>query len=208
MKGLLYKDFLMVWKYCKVYLLIIVGFLMGSMGIGQNTFYIVYPSIMSSMIPMTLVAYDEQSKWNLTSLAMPCSRAQLVSVKYLMGLLTGLGVVLATAVIQAIRLNLEGSFLLDTWLGIVCLVFVVSCVTPALSLPLIFKLGAEKGRIYHTVVTALICCGAVLLSFGFPEMFQRAAASGGSLVPMSLATIAIYAFSWWLSIRFYEKREF
>lgn len=208
MWGLLYKDFVMVWKYCKVYLLIIIGFLMGSMGVGQNTFYIIYPSIMSSMIPMTLVAYDEQSKWNLTSLAMPYSRAQLVSIKYLMGLLTGLGVVLATAAIQAIRLHLDGSFQLDAWLGIVCMVLAVNCVTPALSLPLIFKLGAERGRIYHAVVTALICCGAVLLSFGFPELFQRTASSNGSLVPMCLAAVTIYALSWWLSIRFYEKREF
>lgn len=208
MKGLILKDLIMTWKYCKAFLLLIVMFLTVSAFSNDTMFYILYPSIMASMIPMTLQAYDERSKWELNALTMPYSRAQLVSVKFVIGLFAGVLVVIATAILQALRMFLTDSFQWDSWLSIVTLVFALSCIAPALSLPCIFKLGSEKGRIYHSVITGVICGGSVLLTFGFPELTTQALSASSPLPILCLVAIAIYGLSWWLSIRFYEKREF
>lgn len=89
MKGLLLKDFYMTAKYCRSFLLIVVVFLAVSFFGKDNVFFILYPVLISSMIPVTLMSYDEHDKWNVYSLTLPYTRGQLVSAKYLTGLIFG-----------------------------------------------------------------------------------------------------------------------
>ena len=58
MKGLILKELYMVKSYCKMHLLLLLGF--GVLGIldGENAFFLLYPAVMAGTIPMTLLAYD------------------------------------------------------------------------------------------------------------------------------------------------------
>ena len=74
MKGLLLKDAYMAAKYCRAYLLIVAVFLIAAPFSGDNLFLMMYPCILASMVPVNLLAYDAQSKWEQYAGTLPCSR--------------------------------------------------------------------------------------------------------------------------------------
>ncbi|MBQ8834309.1 MAG: ABC-2 transporter permease [Oscillospiraceae bacterium] len=207
MRGLLLKDLYMAWKYCKLYLLMVVGFLMIAAGGHSNSFFLIYPSIMSGLIPMSLLAYDEQHKWDQYSLTLPYTRVQLVSVKFLVGLALCFVVVISSALVLAIRMLTANEFSWNIWIVWVGSVLCSCLLGPSLCLPFMFKLGAEKGRIFYSISLGLLCAICVLLTLNLPT--GTGITDLAAVIPLAcLVSIAIFALSWWLSIRFYEKREF
>ena len=89
MKGLLLKDFYMMLKYCRSYLLIAVVFFAMSFMSTENLIFIFYPCVISAMLPVTLLSIDERSRWLPYAATLPVTRAQIVSEKYLFGLIAG-----------------------------------------------------------------------------------------------------------------------
>ena len=79
MKGLLLKDFYMLIYYGKVFLLLMLVFLVAGTAIEQNTVFLFFPCLFAGILPMTLQAYDERSGWCHFSGTLPYTRAQLVS---------------------------------------------------------------------------------------------------------------------------------
>ena len=77
----------------------------------------------------------------------------------------------------------------------------ISLLSSALVMPPIFKFGAQKGRIVFIGVIGIFCGLAAILDM--PDLSGLSLPIG--LLPI-LATV-IFAASWLLSIRFYEKRE-
>ena len=61
MKGLLLKDWYMMKKYCRAYLLIAVVFIAVSLGNEDNMFFVFYPCLLCGMIPVNLLGYDERN---------------------------------------------------------------------------------------------------------------------------------------------------
>lgn len=104
MKGLLLKDWYMMKKYCMAYLLITVVFLAVSC-VSDNIFFTFYPCLLCGMIPINLLSYDERSGWIQYSGALPYTKKQIVSSKYLVGLFSTLAVMAITVVVQAIQMN-------------------------------------------------------------------------------------------------------
>jgi len=212
MKGLLLKDFYQVAKYCRSYLLICLVFLGISLfASDNNAFFTVYPCLLASMIPVNLISYDAASRWEVMSLSLPYSRSQLVSVKYLMGLICEMGVLLLTVLFQGLKMASVGVFSAAEVgeLGITLLT--VSLLLPALMLPLIFKLGVEKGRVFYLAGVGMLMA---VLGIGYTQIAETGIRFHFSMSPMvqavalPLLSIALYILSWRLSIRFYEKRDF
>ena len=83
---------------------------------------------------------------------------------------------------------------------------VLTCLCPAILLPFTFKYGVEKGRFAY-YITIGICCGvgAFLVSAGFE--IPTVTNSFWLLGAVAGVSILLYALSWRLSIRFYQKRE-
>ena len=207
MKGLLLKDFYMARKYCRSYLLIAAIFLAVSLAGKENMFLVFYPCLLCGMIPVNLLAYDERSRWLQYSAVLPYTRAQLVSAKYLIGLLAQLAVLLATGIVQAVRMHLNGSFRPDDYIILMLLVLIISTVTSSISLPFMFRLGVEKGRIAYLVMIATVCAASVAASSLYSANLQAEIPLNGILPSLSAAGIGIYALSWYLSVVFYRKRD-
>ncbi len=207
MKGLLLKDLYMIRKYCRSYMLIIVVFILVSVASDQNFFFIFYPCLMSGMIPVTLLGYDERSKWSLYCGTLPYTKAQIVSGKYLVGLFAQLAVIILATLAQAVRMYLQGTFDARGYLALMELVLILSCFSASISLPFIFKYGVEKGRIAYYIMIGVVCGGSVAAT-GVFETMQTVEFSAGTVMPvLCVAAVAVYALSWYLSIVFYEKRE-
>ena len=204
MIGLLRKDLYMAWAYCKTFILILAAFIaVGLMG-EENSFFILYPMIIGMMLPVSLISYDERFKWHLCCDAMPVSRAMVVSSKYILTLLTVLLVLILTMLAQWFRLSRLGTP--ERIWELPELLLPMGLVGPAILLPVIFRLGVEKGRLFYFVLVGVVCAAAVIFSSGQNPVNPTAqvALPGWVLIPVSLG---IFLLSWPLSIALYKKRE-
>lgn len=208
MKGLLLKDAYMAAKYCRAYLLIVAVFLIAAPFSGDNLFLMMYPCILASMVPVNLLAYDAQSKWEQYAGTLPCSRAQLVSAKYLIGLFASCGVLVLIALVQGIRMAV-GSIPVQALGSLMAMSLISSFVVPAITLPLIFRFGPEKGRILYMVVVGIACgISAVVSITQSPTLFSREISTELPVLGLiCLAAAVVYGASWYLSILFYKMRE-
>lgn len=206
MKGLLLKDFYLSWRYCRAFLVIVAVFLAVSFVGEDNVFFMIYPIMIASVIPMTLVSYDEHDKWTSYSGTLPYTRTQLVSSKYLVGLCFGTVAFLVSMAATTVRMLTGEGFVLEQFAMVGTALVALGCIGPAVILPYVFKYGAEKGRIaFYITIGLFTAVATVLAGMGFQVLVI-----GSGLWPLAAVagvSILLYALSWWLSIRFYQKRE-
>ncbi len=203
MKGLLLKDTYMTVRLCRMFLLLDVVFLGVWMFGNGDLFFLTYPCLLTTMVPMTLISYDEREKWDVFAATLPYSRAQIVSCKYLIGLCLSVLILAVAAVGQIFRRTPGGTAEFLTMLP----VLLSACLlAPAVLYPFVFRFGAEKGRVVYYVVIAVVCGGSVVLQ-NTEVASLLGSLSAGSLSAGMLIAAAVYAVSWLLSIRLYAKRE-
>lgn len=207
MKGLLLKDWYLTKKYCKSYLFLFALFIGASVWGDDTFFFIYYPCLLSGMIPVTLLSYDEQSKWSQYCGALPYTKAQIVSGKYLVGLIAQLAVIALAAIAQGVRTCISGGFDGQSYVMLLVLLLTMSCFSGSISLPFMFKCGVEKGRIAYYIMIGVICAASVVGSRAFEKMGITRFSPSKVLLTLCLAAFAFYALSWYLSIVFYRKRE-
>lgn len=207
MKGLLLKDWYMMKKYYRAYLVIAAIFIAVSFISNDNMFFVFYPCVLCGVIPVNLLSYDERSRWIQYSGTLPYTKKQIVSAKYLIGLLTQITMAVVIGIAQVIKMSINGNLIFNDFILLMLLILTISAVTSSLTLPFIFKLGIEKGRIAYYIMVGLACgAGGLVLSL-----------SGGQLgieiqtntlyILISIVGIAAYILSWYLSVVFYSKRE-
>ena len=199
MKALLLKEFYVASRTCRSVLLVIAVFFALSFFGRNSQFFFLYPLTMVGMIPVTLLSYDERDGWDKYSLTLPCTRAQLVSAKYLIGLIFGGVVFLLVELLLLIGLSMGGNF---DFLSMSSALLLMGLLGPSILMPFVFKFGSEKGRIaYYFVLALLFAVIAFLIGMGFYEYLN-----GFSWLVIG-AAVLLYLGSWRLSILFYEKRE-
>ena len=209
MKGLLLKDFYMMAKYCRTYLLIGIVFIAVSFAgaDSQNMFFVFYPCLLCGMIPVNLLAYDERSRWLEYSGTLPYTKAQLVSAKYLLGMIVQGAMLLAVGIAQGVRMQLAGSFQWGEYALMMASIFAMATITSSISLPFMFRWGVEKGRIAYYCMIGFVCAAGYLGSVFFTEGSKLAVNGGLLLAVLILLGAAVYAASWLASIAMYRKRE-
>ncbi len=207
MKGLLLKDLYMAMKYCRAFLLISVIFIAISFVGNNNLFLIFYPCMLCGIFPVTLLGYDERSGWLQYSETMPYTRAQIVSGKYLIGLFAQIAMLILTGIAQAVRMSNGGAFDFNEYAVLMVLLITMSLVASSISLPLMFKLGVEKGRMAYYIMIGVVCAGSVILSNILSGGMSAEIKFNAVLPIICLIGVGIYALSWHASIVFYKKRE-
>lgn len=209
MKGLLLKDFYMAAKYCRTYILIgvvfIAVFFAGSNS--ENMFFVFYPCLLCGMIPVNLLAYDERSRWLEYSGTLPYTKAQIVSGKYLIGIIVQGAMLLAVGLSQAVRMNLAGTFRLEEFALFMATIFAMATITSSITLPFMFRWGVEKGRIAYYCMIGFVCAAGYLGSVFFTGSTRLAVSQGALMAILTLTGIAVYAASWLAAIALYRKRE-
>lgn len=205
MKGLLLKDFYLLMKYCRVFLLAIIVFTGVACLQEDSTFFILYPAIMAGMIPITIYSYDEREKWDIYSMTLPYTREQLVSAKYLTGLMVNLIVTGIVAVTQALFHSYTNTFIMQDYFLLLAVMLVLGLLGPSILLPFVFKFGAEKGRIaYYIIMFSCFALSVLVMDSGVKPFLLG---SGVGLGIMVAVIIGIYFISWFISVLFYRKRE-
>lgn len=218
MKGLLKKDCYMLAKIGKFYLVFDLLYGVWAAVSGQAMLLAMMNIIFGSLIVKTLMAYEEQSKWDTLAVNLPVSAKTLVREKYVMGFFCILSVNAVTFLVlwlmrtflhQNADFPLLPFFLLYLFLGVLYVSF---------QLPVLFKYGTVKGRLVYMVIIALGAgiAGAVnaifltgveetrsLAALAVPQ--DRMALAAAAVV---LVTVAATYLSIGISTRIYKKKEF
>lgn len=207
MKGLLLKDMYLALKHFKAYIVLVVMFALLSVAETGNMFLIFYPCLLCGMMPVNLMAYDERSKWDIYTAVLPFTRAQIVASKYIFGLI-GQGIILIlVAVSNIVSMAYSGGIDWGYRSGIMGILVMLSAIATAVPLPFIFRMGVEKGRMGYYVMIGLAAGGSGVAAGIFGNEISPNALPQLAVPVMVLIGIGVYALSWWLSVRFYEKRE-
>lgn len=208
MKALLYKDFVALWKYCKGYFAMCVCFLISHVFVEDMVFFRIYPMIFMGMLPSTLIAYDERDKWENLALTMPLSRKQIVTEKYLVGLILQLGTLAATGVSVFLHGVMHHSLDLDSLVADLLTSWVLAMAAPSLMLPPVFKVGSEKGRLAYTLMMVLVMAAGVGGVVGLSLIEGTLEMGFLSVILIAVIVLGMYPASWLLSLHWYQKREF
>lgn len=131
------------------------------------------------------------------------SRGQYVSAKYLVGLLAATAAALLAALAQSLQMGVAAGGL-GGYFGIAAGILAGGLAGPAITLPFVFRFGAEKGRIAYYMVILLLCAGMTVLGNASSAALLPGSMPGALLA--FLAAAVLYGASWLLSIAFYQKR--
>ena len=142
MKGLLYKDLSVLWKQGKMYLLIILIFSLVPQ-MSRMGFAMAYAAI----LPYSVIAYDEQSKWHRLAIMMPYTDGQLVLSKYILSWIGILLVMVLSAISRTADYFLNGQTVLINEYQEIIIFTAASSLFSTIVLPLVFRFGVERGRL-------------------------------------------------------------
>ena len=219
MKGLLIKDFLTLRSQGRLYLILMVFYFLFGISTKNLSMMGAFLVLISTMLPITCLSYDESCKWDRFALTMPVSRLQMVLSKYLVGLILNLctlAVVLAANLLAfsfsqaqfsgyATTKDVVLSTLAVCWVGLLII---------AVLLPVMFAFGVEKGRYIMMAVFALCFIVPTFLSGVGAQLAAYLPDTAGPLpgwlppLLMAAALLAVWLLSVALSDRIYRKKEF
>ncbi len=207
MKGLLLKDWYMMKKYCRSYLFLAIIFLAVSTYNNTYLFFVFYPCMFCSMLPVTLLAYDERCHWLQYCGTLPYTKAQIVSSKYILGLIIQVVLIIMTAILQGVKMVYDGNFNASDYAVLLMMLFFVASVSSSICLPFNFKFGVEKGRIAYYVMIATVSALSILSANIYKLDLSKKILPDSFMPILCLIGILIFTVSWYLSIILYKNKE-
>lgn len=210
MMGLVKKDFYLAAGLARSYLIVAAIFLVLSLaGIYEFSFLSSFMSLLCIMLPVNVFSYDEQAKWDKYAAALPGGRRAVVQARYVFTLIVSAGAVVLGGAVGA------AACLLDTTAGETLWEMVLSTAAGgsvgillnAVMLPLMFKFGVQKGRLYLALVLAILF-GAFL--GGVAALASAVQEPSVLILPLAAipaAGLLALVPSYFLSLRIFRKKD-
>lgn len=158
MNALLVKDWMTSKGLIKNYLLILVIYAVIAY-VNDNIYLF---SGLLIMIPLLMVinsmAYDERANTNKLMLASGISRKQLALSKYVFALILIIVMTVVNTLVVGMIVDLSEAVLTSLFMGLIGMTYV------SLLLPVIYKFGTEKARIYMMIGFLIPFAGVIALS--------------------------------------------
>lgn len=213
MKGLLLKDAYQMWSYTRWIILVSVAMiLMGTFFMKDSSnFFMLYGGLMLGILPMTLLAYDQNSRFSAYCAALPVTKEQIVGGKYIIIGLCGMALaeLLSMAALAAAQL-LWGTVTVQITVATLLQVAMLTLLGNIILLPLSYRFGYEKAKyVYYLCIGMLGGLMGIAVSSGGILLNSILPAHGSALVGVVVlaAALALYALSWRLSVAWYGKAE-
>ncbi|MDE6732307.1 MAG: ABC-2 transporter permease [Oscillospiraceae bacterium] len=207
MKGLMLKELYVALKSCKMYFIIDAMFIAMSFALSgilnDSIAFLMFPVMISGEISISLLSFDEKSKWSKYSGTLPYSAAQMVSSKYLFSLAFVAITTLVTFLALIIHVNTIGGAELSEVGSVIGGMCVISLIVTSVGLPLCFRFGSERGRIIFFMTIFI----AAFLLVNFIDKFYGLGQIRHIVWIIIAAVAALYALSWFISVAIYSRRE-
>lgn len=209
-KSLILKDLYMAKATSRFVLLfvLIIEVLIAARMVGNAGFWMVYTGVLAGSVPLSMLHYDLGGGWRGYSATLPLTAGQLVSAKYLLGLLIGGGLFLLSLLSQGSAALYTGAGLLQA-LENGLMAALVCCLSNAFLLPLTIRFGAERARMAYYVLFIGMAWVYFLLVKVLPVQMTALAVPAPGLWAELLvlaAAVGFYAGSWLLSIAWYQRK--
>ena len=146
-RGLLLKDIFELSAQCRVQLVLTGVYLLLPLFIRGIALFASVGMMLLAMMPVYALGYDERCRWERYALAMPVRKSDLFWSRFLLGVI-------------AVALGAAVQVLVALLAGRGDLLFSLAVTAPAailyllIVLPLMMKLGVEKGRFLLLLLTA------------------------------------------------------
>lgn len=206
MKGLLLKDFYTMRRNKRVLVLMLIVYVAMGFFIDNIVMTLGIISVMSTVTTLSLFSYDELAKWENYAFSLPVSRTDMVSARYLWGLIVlGAGVALSLLLWALLTLTGSGGKPAEVLAGIGGSA-AASLLIMAVTFPVSFRYSAERARI-ALVAFFLLPVGAFSL---LGRLGLAAPKESTVILILQIAAVAVLAgfwFSWKLSCAIYEAKE-
>ena len=145
-RGLLLKDIFELWALCRVQLVLTGVYLLLPLFIKGIGLFASVGMMLLAMMPIYALGYDERCRWERYALAMPVRKSDLFWSRFLLGVIA----IALGAAVQALAALLTGRGELLSSLAVTVPSAVVYLL---ITLPLMMKLGVEKGRFLLLLLT-------------------------------------------------------
>lgn len=167
--------------------------------------------LLSIMMPISSMSYDEAGQWYRYAFSLPIPRRTLVLSKYVLGFLVSLGGLVVSAIGSIIILALtNGENALESWLTIIGFLE-LGVIFLSIIIPILFKYGVEKGRLFIVVIAVIpsllvALLGSTLKTSG--TLMPSAELLQAILYSSPLFTLAIFLISFRISVGICRKKEY
>lgn len=203
MKGLLLKDYFTLLKQLRFYLVFLLIFtIIPNMNL--SSIAIVY----AAMLPITVIAYDERSKWDQLAAMMPYSKRELVFSKYLLGYI-GVALFSIITLVLQVAVGLIGKNGFSTEQGMTIFVTAAAAlVLLAINLPFMFWLGVERGRVVFMIIIGVTVFLGMMSADSAKNLLANQTITESQLIVLSGAvTIFANVVSVFISSKIYRNKK-
>lgn len=145
-RGLFLKDIFELWAQCRVQLVLTGMYLLLPLFIKGIGLFASVGMMLLAMMPIYALGYDERCRWERYALAMPVQKSDLFWSRFLLGVIA----IALGAAVQTLAALLTGRGELLSSLAVTAPSAVVYLL---ITLPLMMKLGVEKGRFLLLLLT-------------------------------------------------------
>lgn len=211
MKGLLLKDFCILKKQIKLMVVFVIFYAIWAVAAKMPTMMGTMVILLSIMMPISSMSYDEAGQWYRYAFSLPIPRRTLVLSKYVLGFLVSLGGLVVSAIGNIIILALtNGENALESWLTIIGFLE-LGVIFLSIIIPILFKYGVEKGRLFIVVIAVIpsllvALLGSTLKTSG--TLMPSAELLQAILYSSPLFTLATFLISFRISVGICRKKEY
>lgn len=209
MLGLMKKDLITAKKQLIIVAAIMILYVL-IMGMGKSADWLSgmfggYSVAIMSVVPITMVAYDEKNKWGRYSSAMPISRRTCVVSRFLLMLVMTVVIVGAYMLFSALN-GIEGAVYSMTVIASLCVIMSSVILTVA------YRFGSDKARYIFMAAIFIIVFALSFIVKDSAATDEAAAAISGTvenLLTAGTAAVAIlvYIACMAMSVRIYARKD-
>ena len=152
MTGLVLKDFLMMRKTLKTYVLFFVLYFgMSIAGIFPISVVTSMVTVIIAVLPISTFSFDETAKWDRYAVSLPLGRRKVVGARYLFILLLLL-VSAAAGLLSVVLTSLMGKEEMAEMLATLLVTITYGLILNGIMTPLVYKMGPERARTYLYII--------------------------------------------------------
>ena len=208
MIGLILKDLISLKKSSGKIIIIVALYIVIFESAGSITFLSAMIIIIFTMFILNTFAFDEVSKWDYYALSLPVTKHQIVLSKYLLTLAFDLVGILIAFLLFLVKNQVTAETVLSLFV-----LSALALIMASVMLPLLYKLGTQKARIWTIMILLLPTAGLMLLSaLGIKLSGNILASISDSAVELLVylaapAALLLFTGSYVLSCKIFENKE-
>ena len=201
MKGLLYKDFRLIVKDYRTFLIISVVFILMGAIWREGLYGPVYGMFFLATVVSTLQNYDEAVGFRRYCEILPVTRIDVVNEKYLLSVILVFAGVVLYALVSLVLGHL--GMIPETAMAMVA----VGLLASAFSLPFAILFGAQKGSLVRMgIIAMMVMCGMFLIN-GTDDILAFLSGQKLTGALFGVLVIALFEISRRVTGRLYMKKD-